>query len=423
VLGEVLTATVTPFDADGAVNLPKFRELAAFLVDNGSDGLVVTGTTGESPTLTDDERFQLYTAALETIGDRATVIAGTGTYDTRHSVHLTERAHELGVHGFLVVTPYYNKPPPRGIVEHVKAIATVTDRPIVYYNIPARVVNLVSVETLERGDDERAELRAGVGPDLRHRLDEPAGAAVRAIGGQRVERVRDEDDSRGERNRLAGEAVGVAAAVHSLVARPRDLEDDRREPDAAEDVLRDDGVAPHHLPFLVGQRAGLVEDRLGDADLADVVEQRADLDRVEIRADVAETARELHRDRGNPLGVLAGGAVLRLDAPRERGDRREVLLPDSRDQLGALECGRKLGEDRVAETRPALAIELRGVVEDEGADVVSSRDQRNARLGEPDVHLGGGAREAADLLLGEADQLPAVVAPRGQAAREREEVP
>jgi 4-hydroxy-tetrahydrodipicolinate synthase len=148
VLGEVLTASVTPFDADGAVNLTKFRELAAYLVDNGSDGLVVTGTTGESPTLTDDERFQLYSAAVETIGDRATVVAGTGTYDTRHSVHLTEKAHELGVDGFLVVTPYYNKPPPRGIVEHVKAIAAVTDKPIVYYNIPARVVNLVQVETL-----------------------------------------------------------------------------------------------------------------------------------------------------------------------------------------------------------------------------------------------------------------------------------
>ena len=147
-LGEILTASVTPFDAEGAVNLPKFRELAAYLVDNGSDGLVVTGTTGESPTLTDDERFSLYAAAVETVGDRATVIAGTGTYDTRHSVHLTARAHELGVHGFLVVTPYYNKPPPRGIVEHVKAIAAVTDKPIVYYSIPARVVNLVSVETL-----------------------------------------------------------------------------------------------------------------------------------------------------------------------------------------------------------------------------------------------------------------------------------
>jgi 4-hydroxy-tetrahydrodipicolinate synthase len=147
-LGEVLTASVTPFDADGAVNLTKFRELAAYLVDNGSDGLVVTGTTGEAPTLTDDERFALYAAAVEAIGDRATVIAGTGTYDTRHSVHLTEKAHELGVDGFLVVTPYYNKPPPRGIVEHVKRIAAVTDKPIVYYSIPGRVVTLVSVETL-----------------------------------------------------------------------------------------------------------------------------------------------------------------------------------------------------------------------------------------------------------------------------------
>jgi 4-hydroxy-tetrahydrodipicolinate synthase len=148
VLGEVLTASVTPFDGDGAVNIPKFRELATFLVENGSDGVVVTGTTGESPTLTDDERFALYAAAVETVGDRATVVAGTGTYDTRHSVHLTKRSHELGVDGFLVVTPYYNKPPPRGIVEHVKAIAAVTDKPIVYYNIPTRVVNLVSVETL-----------------------------------------------------------------------------------------------------------------------------------------------------------------------------------------------------------------------------------------------------------------------------------
>jgi 4-hydroxy-tetrahydrodipicolinate synthase len=148
VLGEVLTASVTPFDSDGAVNLTKFRDLAGFLVDNGSDGLVVTGSTGESATLTDDERMELYSAAVDTVGDRATVIAGTGTYDTRHSVHLTKQAHELGVDGFLVVTPYYNKPPPRGIVEHVKAIAAVTDKPIVFYNIPARVVVKVEVETL-----------------------------------------------------------------------------------------------------------------------------------------------------------------------------------------------------------------------------------------------------------------------------------
>ena len=140
VLGEILTAIVTPFRADGSVDLDRFRALASHLVDNGSDGLVVTGTTGESPTLSDDERFQLYEAAVDEVGDRATVVAGTGTYSTEHSVHLTERAHELGVDGVLIVTPYYNKPPVRGIVEHFKAIAAVSDRPIVVYNIPARVV-------------------------------------------------------------------------------------------------------------------------------------------------------------------------------------------------------------------------------------------------------------------------------------------
>jgi 4-hydroxy-tetrahydrodipicolinate synthase len=140
VLGEILTAIATPFKRDGAVDLQAFRALASHLVDSGSDGLVVTGTTGESPTLSDDERFALYEAAVDEVGDRATVLAGTGTYSTSHSVHLTARAHELGVHGFLVITPYYNKPPVRGIVEHFKAIGAVSDRPIVVYNIPSRVV-------------------------------------------------------------------------------------------------------------------------------------------------------------------------------------------------------------------------------------------------------------------------------------------
>jgi 4-hydroxy-tetrahydrodipicolinate synthase len=148
VLGEVLTAMVTPFRPDGSVDLDSFRALARHLVDNGSDGLVVTGTTGESPTLSDDERFQLYSAALEEVGDRATVVAGTGTYDTRHSIHLTERAHELGVDAFLIVTPYYSKPPPRGIVAHFEAVAAATDRPIVVYNIPSRVVVNIEPETM-----------------------------------------------------------------------------------------------------------------------------------------------------------------------------------------------------------------------------------------------------------------------------------
>jgi 4-hydroxy-tetrahydrodipicolinate synthase len=148
VLGEVLTAIVTPFQEDGSVDLDRFRELCLHLVGNGSDGLVVAGTTGESPTLSDDERFSLFETAVDAVGGRATVIAGTGTYSTAHSVHLTERAHELGVDGFLVVTPYYNKPPPRGTVEHFRAIAEVSDKPIVVYNIPQRVVVNLEPETI-----------------------------------------------------------------------------------------------------------------------------------------------------------------------------------------------------------------------------------------------------------------------------------
>jgi 4-hydroxy-tetrahydrodipicolinate synthase len=148
-LGEVLTAVVTPFRDDGSVDLDAFRRLSRHLVDNGSDGLVVTGTTGESPTLTDDERFDLYAAAVDEIGDRATVVAGTGTYSTAHSVHLTERAHELGVDAFLIVTPYYSKPPPAGIVAHFAAVAEATDRPLIAYNIPSRVVVNIEPETFE----------------------------------------------------------------------------------------------------------------------------------------------------------------------------------------------------------------------------------------------------------------------------------
>ena len=136
------------FKADGSVDYDRYRELATFLVDNGSDGVVVFGTTGEAPTLSDEEKLELLAAALDAVGDRATVVAGTGTYSTAHSVHLTEEAHRLGVDGFLVVTPYYNKPSPRGIVEHFKAIAAASDRPIIVYNIPQRVVVNIEPETL-----------------------------------------------------------------------------------------------------------------------------------------------------------------------------------------------------------------------------------------------------------------------------------
>jgi 4-hydroxy-tetrahydrodipicolinate synthase len=149
-IGGVLTAIVTPFEEDGAVDFDSFQRLASHLVDNGSGGLVVAGTTGESPTLTDDERLDLVRAAVEAVGDRATVVAGTGTYSTSHSVHLTEHAHELGADAFLVVAPYYSKPPQRGIVAHFEEVARATDRPIVVYNIPGRVVVNIEPETMTR---------------------------------------------------------------------------------------------------------------------------------------------------------------------------------------------------------------------------------------------------------------------------------
>jgi 4-hydroxy-tetrahydrodipicolinate synthase len=150
VLGSVLTAMVTPFRSDGAVDVGRFRDLATFLADNGSDGLVVCGTTGESPTLTDEEKLTLFAAAVEEVGERATVIAGTGTYDTAHSVHLTREAAQVGVDGILVVTPYYNKPPQRALVRHFEEIAGATELPVMAYNVPSRVVTKIETGTIAR---------------------------------------------------------------------------------------------------------------------------------------------------------------------------------------------------------------------------------------------------------------------------------
>jgi 4-hydroxy-tetrahydrodipicolinate synthase len=148
VLGEVLTAIVTPFRRDGSVDFHRFAALAHHLVDSGSDGIVVAGTTGESPTLSEDERLELFRVAVGAVGEQATVIAGTGTYSTAESMHLTEKAHQIGVDGFLVVTPYYNKPPQRGIVEHFRAVAAMSDRPVIVYNIPGRTMVNIESETM-----------------------------------------------------------------------------------------------------------------------------------------------------------------------------------------------------------------------------------------------------------------------------------
>ncbi len=130
---------VTPFDARGRVSEEGTVALVRHLLDNGSDGLVVAGTTGEGPTLSDEEKLRLFELVLSEAGG-APVIAGTGSNDTAHSVHLTEQATELGVDAVLVVTPYYNKPNRRGIIAHFEAVAEATDRPVVVYNIPSRCV-------------------------------------------------------------------------------------------------------------------------------------------------------------------------------------------------------------------------------------------------------------------------------------------
>ncbi|MFE0873944.1 4-hydroxy-tetrahydrodipicolinate synthase [Streptomyces smyrnaeus] len=148
--GRVLTAMVTPFTADGALDLDGAQQLAAHLVDAGNDGLVVNGTTGESPTTTDAEKAHLVKAVVEAVGDRAHVVAGAGTNDTAHSLELARAAEKAGAHGLLAVTPYYSKPPQEGLFRHFTAIADATDLPVMLYDIPGRSGVPINTETFVR---------------------------------------------------------------------------------------------------------------------------------------------------------------------------------------------------------------------------------------------------------------------------------
>jgi 4-hydroxy-tetrahydrodipicolinate synthase len=151
VLGELLTAMVTPFADDGTVNHESARRMARHLADTGSDGIVVCGTTGEGPTVNDREKLELLETVVSEVGASASVVANTGSYDTHHSVALTRSALAAGVDGFLVVTPYYNKPPVDGIVAHYEAIAEAAEgRPVIVYNIPQRVVLNLEPDLLAR---------------------------------------------------------------------------------------------------------------------------------------------------------------------------------------------------------------------------------------------------------------------------------
>ena len=149
--GRLLTAMVTPFDVSGSLDLDKVAELATHLVDDlGNDGLVISGTTGESPTTTDAEKSDLVRAVVDAVGDRAHVLAGVGTFDTVHTIHLAQEAAKAGAHGLLVVTPYYSRPPQAGVLAHFRAVADSSELPIIVYDIPHRTGTAIATETMLR---------------------------------------------------------------------------------------------------------------------------------------------------------------------------------------------------------------------------------------------------------------------------------
>ena len=218
-IGGILTAMVTPFDGEGRLDEHAAVELMQHLLENGSDGLVLAGSTGEAPTLTDDEKCRLWELAVAECPGGTTIVAGTGTYDTRHSVALTERATQIGVTAMLVVTPYYNKPNRLGIRAHFEAVAGSTDRPIVVYNIPSRAVidipndllaelgeidNVVAVKQA-RYDDmqpiDGLDLLAGNDEVLAQVMDMGGSGGILVAShlvGREMRRIIDEPDSRNE---------------------------------------------------------------------------------------------------------------------------------------------------------------------------------------------------------------------------------
>jgi len=147
--GRLLTAMVTPFDVAGSLDLDAAVRLATYLVDEQhNDGLVLNGTTGEAPTTTDAEKAELVRAVVDAVGDRAHVVAGVGTFDTVHTIHLADEAAKAGAHGLLVVTPYYSKPPQAGVLAHFRAVADATDLPVLVYDIPGRTSTPIATETM-----------------------------------------------------------------------------------------------------------------------------------------------------------------------------------------------------------------------------------------------------------------------------------
>jgi 4-hydroxy-tetrahydrodipicolinate synthase len=218
-IGGVLTAMVTPFDADGRLDEAATVRLMRHLLDHGSDGLVLAGTTGEGSTLTDEEKIDLWELAVSELSDEAYLIAGTGSNDTAHSVHLTEKATEVGVDAHLVVCPYYNKPNRRGLIAHYRAVAEATDKPVILYNIPSRCVvdmdndllrelgqveNIAAVKQARYEDVQPIEgldLLAGNDDMLAEVMDKGGTGGILVSShliGREMRRIVDEPDSRHE---------------------------------------------------------------------------------------------------------------------------------------------------------------------------------------------------------------------------------
>ncbi|MBI3975898.1 MAG: 4-hydroxy-tetrahydrodipicolinate synthase [Armatimonadetes bacterium] len=213
--GYVITAMATPFDREGRLDERRAAELARRLVDHGTESLVVAGTTGESPTLSDEEKITLFRTVKEAVGGRAKVIAGTGTYDTAHSIHLTKEAARAGADGILLVNPYYNRPSQDGLYAHFRAVAESISLPVILYNIPGRtgvnclpetvarlaeVPNIVAIKEASGSLDQASDVRKRTPPDfLLYSGDDSLTLPMLAVGGIGVVSVA---------SHLAGEEIG-----------------------------------------------------------------------------------------------------------------------------------------------------------------------------------------------------------------------
>jgi 4-hydroxy-tetrahydrodipicolinate synthase len=274
-LGVILTAIITPFDDDLRVDEAAFVDLMHHLAAHGSDGFVVCGTTGEAPTLSDEEHLALVALAARERPEGTSVIAGTGSNDTAHAVHMTERATEAGADAILSVTPYYNKPNFRGLKRHYEEIARATDKPVILYNIPSRVViNVPPAQLAELAQIERIDYVKQANNDDLGPID-----GLEVYAGN--------DDSFARTLDLGG-AGGILVASHIIGDEMRRLVDEperRAELDAElRDVYAVMGVATNPIPVkaalnLLGRPAGGLRLPLVEADERELAEIRAVLER------------------------------------------------------------------------------------------------------------------------------------------------